>query len=261
MIFFFFSDVCSVFLYFFGLEILMPGIFLGLKFQACVFFWVCNMKHRRTPPSCILRVPPLGPRTKDNWGCLPLHIHLNASTKTRRVGCERSVKHFYRRQGSLWGKSCVITAKLTTISVALLKCVKKFPNLPLSSICNWNFPRSQHSRPCCFWRETRPSLWERGWPYGNISIMRTRLSIGLACCKTYGHFTQAVTSTTTGENQQRPTCQTSNVMCLIECSKCNNQCIGETRNPIHRRAKQHRSDINAGHKNIPTVRYFKNWKG
>ena len=38
----------------------MPGIFLGLKFQACVFFWVCNMKLRRTPPSCILRVPPLG---------------------------------------------------------------------------------------------------------------------------------------------------------------------------------------------------------
>ena len=45
-------------LVFFGLEILMPGIFLGLKFQACVFFWVCNMKLRRTPPSSILRVPP-----------------------------------------------------------------------------------------------------------------------------------------------------------------------------------------------------------
>ena len=44
---------------FFGLEILMPGIFLGLKFQAYVFFWVCNMKLRRTPQSCILRVPPL----------------------------------------------------------------------------------------------------------------------------------------------------------------------------------------------------------
>ena len=29
----------------------MPGIFLGLKFLACVFFWVCNMKLRRTPPS------------------------------------------------------------------------------------------------------------------------------------------------------------------------------------------------------------------
>ena len=35
--------------YFFGLEILMSGIFLGLKFQACVFFWVCNMKLRRIP--------------------------------------------------------------------------------------------------------------------------------------------------------------------------------------------------------------------
>ena len=33
----------------FGLEILMPGIFLGLKFQACVFFGVCNMKLRLPP--------------------------------------------------------------------------------------------------------------------------------------------------------------------------------------------------------------------
>ena len=28
----------------------MPGIFLGLELQASVFFWVCNMKLRRTPP-------------------------------------------------------------------------------------------------------------------------------------------------------------------------------------------------------------------
>ena len=28
----------------------MPGIFLGLKFLASVFCWVCNMKLRRTPP-------------------------------------------------------------------------------------------------------------------------------------------------------------------------------------------------------------------
>ena len=48
-------------LVFFGLEILFPGIFWGLKFQACIFFWVCNMKLRRTPPSGILRVPP--------WAC------------------------------------------------------------------------------------------------------------------------------------------------------------------------------------------------
>jgi len=78
---------------------------------------------------------------------------------------------------------------------------------------------------------------------------------------TYGHFTQTVTSTTTGEKitlQQRTTCQTSNVIYLTECSKCNNQCIGETGNSIHRRANQHRSDINAGHKNIPTIRHLKN---
>ena len=82
-----------------------------------------------------------------------------------------------------------------------------------------------------------------------------------ACCKTYGHFTQTVTSTTTGEKitlQQRATYRTSNVIYLIECSKCNNQYMGETRNPIHRQANQHRSDINAGYKNIPTVRHFKN---
>ena len=41
--------------------------FLGLKFQACVFFWVYNMKLRRTPPpSCILRVPPLGTMRDEN---------------------------------------------------------------------------------------------------------------------------------------------------------------------------------------------------
>ena len=57
----FFSDVCSVFLYCFGLEILMPGIFLGLKFQACVFCWVCNVTLRRTlPPVMYASSTPLG---------------------------------------------------------------------------------------------------------------------------------------------------------------------------------------------------------
>ena len=104
-------------------------------------------------------------------------------------------------------------------------------------------------------KQQRPTQYHSSgfWPCG----ADTRC----ACCKTYGHFTQTVTSTTTGEKitlQQRTTCRTSNVIYLIECSKCNNQYIGETRNPIHRRANQHRSDINAGHKNIPTVRHFKN---
>ena len=54
----FFSDVCPVFLYFFGLEILMPGIYLGLKFQACVSFWVCNMKLRQTPRHVYFEYPP-----------------------------------------------------------------------------------------------------------------------------------------------------------------------------------------------------------
>ena len=38
----------------------MPGIFLGVKFQAHVFFWVRNMKFRGTPLSCILQVPSVG---------------------------------------------------------------------------------------------------------------------------------------------------------------------------------------------------------
>ena len=48
---------------FLGSKILMPGIFLGLKFQAQLFFWVCNMKLPQTPPSpllCTLRVTPVG---------------------------------------------------------------------------------------------------------------------------------------------------------------------------------------------------------
>ena len=32
----------------------MPGIFLGLKFQACALFWVCNMKLRRPPPPPVM---------------------------------------------------------------------------------------------------------------------------------------------------------------------------------------------------------------
>ena len=56
----FFSDVCSVFLYFLGLEILMPGIFLGIKFQACVVFLGLQYEALSDPPSCILRVPPQG---------------------------------------------------------------------------------------------------------------------------------------------------------------------------------------------------------
>ena len=55
----------------------MPGIFLGLKFQACVFFWVCNMKLRRTPPSCILRVPP-GHASSANCKGYPLALLLSA---------------------------------------------------------------------------------------------------------------------------------------------------------------------------------------
>ena len=62
------------------------------------------------------------------------------------------------------------------------------------------------------------------------------------CCKTYGKFTRTVTSITTGETlilAGHTTCQTSNVIYLIECNKCNDQYIGETKNPIHRCINQH----------------------
>ena len=82
-----------------------------------------------------------------------------------------------------------------------------------------------------------------------------------ACYKTFGKLTRTVTSTTTGETfilVGHTTRQTSNVIYLIEYNKCNDQYIDETKNPVHRRTNQHRSDINGGQKNIPTVRHFIN---
>ena len=87
-----------------------------------------------------------------------------------------------------------------------------------------------------------------------------RADIRCKCCKTYGKFTATATSSTTGERiklRQRTTCKTSNVIYLLECSKCNEQYVGETGYPVHHRGNQHRSDIKDGHKNIPSVRHFK----
>ncbi len=43
----------------FGLENFVgPGIFWGVKFQAHVFFWVHNMKLRRTPRHVYCKYPP-----------------------------------------------------------------------------------------------------------------------------------------------------------------------------------------------------------
>ena len=73
-----------------------------------------------------------------------------------------------------------------------------------------------------------------------------------ACYKTYGKFTRTVTSTTKGETfilAGHTTCQTSNVIYLIECNNCDDQYIGETKNSIHCRTYQHRSDINGDQKN------------
>ena len=43
--------------------------FLGLKFQVCVFFWVGNMKLRRTPPIMYTWSTPLG---TERCNCLAL---------------------------------------------------------------------------------------------------------------------------------------------------------------------------------------------
>ena len=90
------------------------------------------------------------------------------------------------------------------------------------------------------------------WPCNNDSRC--------ACCKTYGFFTQNIVSTTTGERvsiRENNTCQMSNVVYLVTCEKCKEQYVGETGNCIRLRANQHRSDIQTGHKNIPTVRHFR----
>ena len=42
----------------------MPGVFLGRKFQACVFFWACNMKLRRTPRHVYFEYPPPGAKRR-----------------------------------------------------------------------------------------------------------------------------------------------------------------------------------------------------
>ena len=47
-------DQKNIHLKFFKVLILLPGIFLGVTFQACVFSWVCNMKLCRKTRSSYL---------------------------------------------------------------------------------------------------------------------------------------------------------------------------------------------------------------
>ena len=86
------------------------------------------------------------------------------------------------------------------------------------------------------------------------------MDIRCKCCNTYEKFTGTAKSNITGETitlRQHTTCKTSNVIYIIECSKCNEQYVGETGHPVHHRGNQHRNDIQRGHKNIPSVRHFK----
>ena len=82
-----------------------------------------------------------------------------------------------------------------------------------------------------------------------------------AGCSKYGPFTQDITRSATGECivlRGHTTCETRNVIYLINCAKCKEQYVGETGNMIRTRANQHRSDITLGNKNIRTVRHFRN---
>ena len=58
----------------------MPDIFLGIKFQACVFFWVCNRKLRQIcPASCpVIRIFLL--EQKQTWRATGLLVSIRVRT-------------------------------------------------------------------------------------------------------------------------------------------------------------------------------------
>jgi hypothetical protein len=66
-------------------------------------------------------------------------------------------------------------------------------------------------------------------------------------CKEHVVETRQFTSTTTGERftiRSHHTCETTNIVYLLWCTKCKLQYVGETKNSLKQRFYQHRSDIN-----------------
>ena len=66
-------------------------------------------------------------------------------------------------------------------------------------------------------------------------------------CKTCAHVKMGTSFKSTITNERfrarvDATCKTSNVVYLIECTKCSKQYVGETENPLHLRMNGHRSD-------------------
>ena len=67
------------------------------------------------------------------------------------------------------------------------------------------------------------------------------------------------TSTTTGKRYDVigfATCKTSNVVYLIQCALCNQQYVGMTTQPLHKRMNGHRSDIYNDRNNGGVARHF-----
>ena len=79
-------------------------------------------------------------------------------------------------------------------------------------------------------------------------------------CK-QGLFTTSITSSSNGKTlniKQPVTCKTKNVCYLINCRKCSQQYIGETKLQFHVRMNNHTSDIRTNKKSTGMVRHFTN---
>ena len=80
-------------------------------------------------------------------------------------------------------------------------------------------------------------------------------------CKTCIHIRTGCRfrSTTTGEEfrvKATADCRTSNVVYLIECTRCSIQYVGETGNALRVRLTGHRSDINHLRSDLPVAKHF-----
>ena len=77
-------------------------------------------------------------------------------------------------------------------------------------------------------------------------------------CK-QGLFTTSITSSSNGKTlsiKQLVTCKTKNVCYLINCKKCSQQYIGETKLQFHVRMNNHASDIRTNKKSTGMIRHF-----
>ena len=79
-----------------------------------------------------------------------------------------------------------------------------------------------------------------------------------AICKE-GYFSTSITShhsSKTHNIKQSVTCKSKNVCYLIDCSKCKQKYVGETKLEFHCRMNDHKSDIRLQKKSNGMVRHF-----